>query len=34
VVELKRLGCKFAQGYFFSLPLPAPDVGALLDSAG
>ena len=28
--ELKRLGCEFAQGYFFSRPVPASEVGTLL----
>ena len=28
VEELKRLGCRHAQGFFFSTPLPAPRAGA------
>ncbi|HLH12626.1 MAG TPA: EAL domain-containing protein [Methylovirgula sp.] len=30
-LELRRLGCSFAQGYFFSKPLPAPEIAALLE---
>jgi diguanylate cyclase (GGDEF)-like protein len=30
--ELKRLGCEYAQGYFFSRPLHASELGALLSS--
>ena len=30
--ELKRLGCEYAQGYFFSRPLRASELGALLDT--
>ena len=28
--ELKRLGCRQAQGFFFAMPLPAEDVRRLL----
>jgi diguanylate cyclase (GGDEF)-like protein/PAS domain S-box-containing protein len=31
VALLKRLQCKYAQGYYFSKPLSAKDVGALLE---
>jgi diguanylate cyclase (GGDEF)-like protein len=30
--ELERLGCEYVQGYRFSRPLPASELGALLDS--
>ena len=33
VVELQRLGCRFAQGYHFSRPLPVADFDAWLDRA-
>jgi EAL domain-containing protein (putative c-di-GMP-specific phosphodiesterase class I) len=31
--ELARLGCKHAQGYLFSLPLPGDDLSAALAEA-
>jgi EAL domain-containing protein (putative c-di-GMP-specific phosphodiesterase class I) len=30
--ELERLGCEYVQGYRFSRPLPASELGALLDA--
>jgi len=32
VHELRRLGCEYAQGYFFAHPFPEDEVGAFLDS--
>ena len=31
VESLKRMGCRFGQGYFFSRPITAADVRTLLD---
>jgi EAL domain-containing protein (putative c-di-GMP-specific phosphodiesterase class I) len=32
LIALRKLGCEFGQGYLFSSPVPAADVGALLET--
>jgi EAL domain-containing protein (putative c-di-GMP-specific phosphodiesterase class I) len=32
VAQLRRLGCRFGQGYYFARPLPAEETVALLNS--
>ena len=32
VVQLRRLGCRFGQGYYFGRPVPAEETVALLNS--